>query len=84
MKPSLFENKYLRALGWTMIISASVHLLILGYEAAANQDWTIINYFNILDLDLFFPKLLALPGSLAYSAITALLVYALVLWHLGD
>lgn len=55
MNLHIVRNKYLNTLLLLMLLSAIVHMVILCYVAMASQDVYILNYFNILDIDLFFP-----------------------------
>ena len=55
MKIKIFKNKYLDSLSFIMLFSASVHMLILFFLALRRGDLYILNYFNILDLDILFP-----------------------------
>lgn len=55
MNVKIVKNKYLNSLFVLMLFSASVHMLILFYLAFARGDLYILNYFNILDLDILFP-----------------------------
>jgi len=50
----LAKNRYLDALLKLVLFSAITHMLILVYKSLSTTDSTVMNYFNILDLDLFF------------------------------
>lgn len=45
------------ALRTVIVFSACTHLFILVCIALREQDVTILNYFNILDLEYFFPAI---------------------------
>ncbi len=49
------RNRYLDAFLKLVFLSGLVHIFILLSYYAVNGDLAILNYFNILDLDLFFP-----------------------------
>jgi len=51
----MFKNRYIDATAKTMLFCASVHMIILFYKTFQTGDINIINLFNILDLELFFP-----------------------------
>ena len=54
MKIKITKNKYLNALFLLMLFSASLHMVILFVLALVNQDLSLINYFNILNVNYFF------------------------------
>lgn len=51
----MFKNKFIDAIAKTMLFSAAVHMIILFYKTILTGDVNILNLFNILDLELFFP-----------------------------
>ena len=80
MKIKIFKNKYLDSLFIIMLFSASVHMLILFFLALRRGDLYILNYFNILDLDILFPAVFKNDffGNFA-SLIFVVLFYFLIL-----
>ena len=54
----IHHNKYIDALLKTMLFSASIHMIILIVQAIRTGDIMIINYFNILDLEIYYPHIL--------------------------
>lgn len=80
MKIKIVENKYLNSLFILMLFSASVHMLILFFLVFARGDLYIVNYFNILDLDILFPAFFGNDffGNFA-SLIFVILFYVLIL-----
>jgi len=80
MKIKIFKNKYLDSLFIIMLFSASVHMLILFFLALSRGDLYILNYFNILDLDILFPAVFKNDffGNFA-SLIFVVLFYFLIL-----
>ena len=40
-----------------MLLSASVHMIILFFLALSQGNLYLLNYFNILDLDILFPMI---------------------------
>jgi len=72
MKLIIVRNKYLNALFVLMLFSAAIHMLILAYLAFKAGDPYILNYFNILDVDIFIPGFLnSEAGNLLSLAFTA-------------
>lgn len=50
-------SKLVRAVKNTIVLGASTHLAILLFAAIMSNDYTIMNLFNILDLEFFYPEL---------------------------
>lgn len=73
-------KRCLNALKLVMLLSAAVHLILLAVIAILERDVTVWNYFNILDLEYFFPAIIHGGASQIASVITmaALLVGAYV------
>jgi len=80
MNIKIVKNKYLNSLFIMMLLSASAHMLILFYLAFARGDLYILNYFNILDIDILFPLIFKNDffGNFA-SLIFVILFYFLIL-----
>ena len=80
MNIKIVKNKYINSLFILMLFSAIVHMLILFFLAFARGDLYILNYFNILDLDILFPAIFKNDffGNFA-SLIFMILLYLLVL-----
>ncbi|MDO8486365.1 MAG: hypothetical protein Q7S77_01545 [Candidatus Staskawiczbacteria bacterium] len=55
MNIKIVKNKYLNSLFVLMLFSAVIHMLVLFYSAITSGNFYLLNYFNILDLDLFLP-----------------------------
>jgi len=66
------NNRFLDALLKLILVSAIVHLGVLGFQFFRTGDVSIINYFNILDLDFIFPDI----ASGSASQIASVLVVA--------
>lgn len=52
------NNRFLRpwqALRWVLVVSAITHMTLLAYFALVQRDITVLNYFNVLDFEYFFP-----------------------------
>jgi hypothetical protein len=51
------ENNYIRAIIGVVLLSAFTHTVILTLFGLLHMDFTVLNIFKILDLDLFFPQM---------------------------
>ena len=60
------KNKYLSALKNLILFSASIHILLLIIYSVIKLDITHLNYFNILDFDLFFPNIISNYSNCSY------------------
>jgi len=60
----------LKSLASLMLLSASIHMVILFVYAFQTQDLKILNYFNILDIDFYFPQIIIMP----YTDIISILI----------
>ncbi len=49
------QTRLTHAIAYVIFCSAVVHLAILAIEAIATKNIVLVNYFNILDLEYFFP-----------------------------
>jgi len=80
MNIKIVKNKYLNSLFIMMLLSASAHMLILFFLALRRGDLYILNYFNILDLDILFHAVFKndFLGNFA-SLIFVVLFYFLIL-----
>ncbi|MEK7665029.1 MAG: hypothetical protein AAB361_02735 [Patescibacteria group bacterium] len=80
MNIKIFKNKYLNALVLLMVVSVIIHMLILIFIAVKSLNIYILNYFNILDLDILFPGIFKnTPYGNLISVITALFLYFAIL-----
>ena len=57
MNMKIVKNKYINSLFILMLLSAVVHMMVLFFVAFSSGDLYILNYFNILDLDILFSKI---------------------------
>jgi len=70
------KNKYIDALKKLILFSAISHIILLILYSIINLTIIPLNYFNILDLDLFFPNII--NGHL--SQILSLIIIAIIYW----
>ena len=72
------KNKRLKsALIKSILVFATLHIVILIYLAVTTGNLTYINVFSILDLQVFFP---GIEQGVASSAISALIVATIFMW----
>lgn len=62
-----------------MLFSAIAHMLIVFYSALVSGDLYIVNYFNILDLDLFYPDIFNNFGGNIFSLVFTAGIYLIIL-----
>lgn len=53
----IVKNKYVNSLLLLMLFTAGIHMLILLFVAFSRGDLYILNYFNIVDLDILLPQI---------------------------
>ncbi len=53
----LTKKRLLEALAKTILAGATFHLFLLVLYFLKTNDYRIINIFNILDIDLFYPQM---------------------------
>lgn len=79
MKIQIVKNKYLNALFLLMLFSAIAHLALLLVFAMFSKNAYTLNYFNILDLDLFWGNIFNnIWGNITSSGVV-LLIYIMLL-----
>jgi hypothetical protein len=74
----MFKNRHIDTIAKTMLFSASIHMLILFYKTIQTGDINIINLFNILDLELFFPGIDKGQVNFIWSVVFFFVIYLLV------
>lgn len=79
MNIKISKNKYLNALFILMLLSAIVHMIILFFFAIKEGDIYVLNYFNILDIDFFFPNLFNSFVGNAFSLFFVATIYLAIL-----
>ncbi|MBX4201064.1 hypothetical protein KW786_02960 [Candidatus Parcubacteria bacterium] len=79
MKINITGNKYIDAALALMLFSAAAHMAILFFLAIAWRDIYILNYFNILDVDLLIPYDFNNLASNAAALAVAVLIYIIIL-----
>ena len=79
MNIKIVKNKYINALFILMLFSAVTHILIVFYSAIISGDLYIVNYFNILDLDLFYPDIFNSFIGNIFSMLFVIVIYLIIL-----
>lgn len=79
MNIKIVKNKYINSLLLLMLFSAIVHMVILCYFAVELKDVYILNYFNILDLDLLFGEIFNSINGNVISLLCIVLIYLVIL-----
>ncbi len=72
------KNRFLDALIKLILFSAVIHLLILAVIFAVKHDLTVINYFNILNIDYFFPGVDQGFAGQVFSGLTIAALYGIM------
>jgi len=72
------KKRLFQALKSLILFSAIFHLSILTFLTITKLDLIYLNYFNILDLDVFFPEISKGAVSQLLSLLLALIVYTFI------
>lgn len=67
-----------RAMGIFMLSAAIIHLTLILIHSIRIGDFRLFNLFDILDLDLFFPKIAVGNLSFALSAIISAVLFCAI------
>jgi len=79
MNIKIVKNKYINTLFILMLFSAIVHMLVVFYSALTSRDLYVVNYFNILDLDLFYPNIFNSFIGNIFSIFFVVTIYLIIL-----
>ena len=79
MKIRIVKNKYVNALLVLMLLSALVHMLILSYFSIKSKNLYALNYFNILDVDLFYASIFDSAAGNVFSVLFVIFIYFIIL-----
>ena len=72
------KNRCIDALLKFILFSAFVHIFLIIVFFVTNLDITLLNYFNILDIDLFFPNIASGFLSQILSILVMIFIYILI------
>jgi len=79
MKIKIVKNRYLNALLILMLFSAILHTVLLLFLILKTRDLYVINYFNILDIDSFYPNIFNSFLGNALSIVFTVVIYLVIL-----
>ena len=71
------SNKYILALKNVMLFSAIIHMIMIAIYSIVKLNTVKFNFFDILDLDLFFPNMIKGNLSQIFSIIAFVIVYCI-------
>ena len=74
---NFFSNKYIIALKNVMLFSAIVHMIMIAIYSIVKLNTIKFNFFDILDLDLFFPNIIKGILSQILSIIAFVIAYCI-------
>ena len=77
----LFNNRILDAFAKLLFISAAIHMSLYGViylMGKSEKGLLLFNYFDIIDLDLFFPELINGFGMFIISQIVTLIIFLII------
>ena len=72
------KNRYINILKKFILLSAGLHIFIIIYFSIIKGDITYLNYFKILELNLFFPHIMEGFLSQLLSALTIISVLSIL------
>lgn len=72
------NNRYIKALTGLVLLSASIHIVILVIYSITNWDIRYLNYFNIIDVDLFIPEVVDGLLSQILSMVTIVVIFIVI------
>jgi uncharacterized membrane protein len=72
---SIRNNRSIWALIMLMLVSASLHMVLLALHFVITLDYTPFNFFRIIGFDLFYPTFVASDSSWYISVITVVGIY---------
>lgn len=79
MKVKIVKNKYVNALLLLMLFSAIVHMVVAFCFVLLSGDFYALNFFNIIDLDLFYPNIFNSFGGNIISLVFVAGLYFIIL-----
>jgi hypothetical protein len=74
----IVKNRFVDALLKLILLSAIFHMALLILFSIVNLDLVILNYFNILDIDLLFPNIIEGVLSQLLSIAMVIIIYSLI------
>jgi len=80
----MIKNRFIDALVKLILLSAIIHLSLLLVYSILNLDFIYLNFFNLLDFDLFFPEVINGVLSQLLSIIVVIIVYVVIYIYFTD
>ena len=74
----IFKNRYLDTLAKLILLSAVTHMSVVLLYSTINCNIINLNYFSILDLELFFPNIIHKQISHLASGITVIILFTII------
>ena len=75
MKIKIVKNKYVNALLLLMLFSAVTHMIVALCFVLLSGDFYILNFFNIIDIDLFYPNIFNSFSGNIFSVFLMIAIY---------
>lgn len=72
------KHRLIDALKKLILFTAIIHLILLVFYSIIKYKIIYLNYFNILDLDLLFPKIINGFLSQIFSILIILIIYLII------
>lgn len=72
---SIVKNPYLDALLKLMLLSAVIHILVLAIYSISHGNVSHLNFFKIINIDLFFPEIVNMDCYGLYSFVITIWLY---------
>ena len=82
MKKTIIRG--LKAIATVMVFSATIHMTILFIRAIRENNWQIMNYYNILDLEIIFPRAEGILSNQYLSMGTMLALFCIAYYYSKD
>lgn len=73
------KNRFLDALLKLMLFSAMLHIVVLACVSVAQLNFSPLNYFSIVSLDVLFPAISDVPVSQGLSLLIVIILYTVIL-----
>ena len=72
---TFLHSNFMDALKKLVLLSATIHLVLLFIYSIVKSNMRVLNYFDIIHIDLFFPKIANGPSSQIYSIFLIVILY---------
>ncbi|HRZ85321.1 MAG TPA: hypothetical protein P5277_00935 [Candidatus Paceibacterota bacterium] len=75
---NIVKNRYLDSLLKLFLLSAIIHVILILIYTLISGDYQTINFFNILDIDLFIPLIKSSNLIFIIASITMIAIYLII------